>query len=442
MDIDRGLVKAILREGIAEFHAQDVAAEMLEASGREAFNFVDAYWRKHGRPPTLQILEDQTGVSLHDLPHEPVSFWVLEIKKRHLYTNLQQVMAGVMDKLEAADPNSAMEKYRDGFFALEGLFKSASGVELIFDDIDGIMEEYERSKLGITGIPTPYPSLNEVTQGWQPEDFIVIAGRPGQGKSSMAIICSLHAWQNGRKTMMVSTEMSRMAMRRRHASFVTKTSYSKLKRGKLTTAEEESFRAALMKLKGDKRLIMMGKNMRVNLESVEAQAMIHKPDLLIIDGFYLLRSALATSKMKSDRIAELLDATKEMGKRLSIPIIITTQMNRGSEKGKAKGPPDLERLAFSDNMGMIADYVFFLDRNQKMRDAREMRITPVKIREGEFIGSIISTWDFEKVEFHQRRIDDGISQGGGVPPPEDSDAPVGSATLPDGRFPDDDKGPW
>lgn len=445
MDIDRGLVKALLREGLVEFHEQDISPDMLEASGREAFTFVDAYWRKHGKMPSLQLIEDQTAIVFHDVPYEPVTFWAEEIRKRHLYAAMQEVMAGVMDKLEAADPKSALDRFRDGFFTLERLFQHSAGVERVFDDVDDIMDEYEQSKLGITGIPTPYPALNEVTQGWQPEDLIIVAGRPGLGKTSLALICGIHAWEHGRKVMIISTEMSRRAIRRRCASFMTKTSYGKLKRGKLTTIEEERFASSLQKLKGDERMIMMGKKMKVTLESIEAQAMIHKPDMLIIDGFYLIRSARVNAKMKSDRIGEILDLTKEMAKELGIPVILTTQMNRGNEK--SKGKPDLDRLAFSDNMGMIADYVFFLDRNAKMRDEREMRITPVKIREGEFIGSIISTWDFEKCEFHQRRIDDGATKPNdpGAPPPGDDDAPAGSATMPDGRFPDEDddqRGPW
>lgn len=440
MDIDRGLVKAILKEGLADLQVHGIFPAMLEGSGKDAFEFVDLYWRQHGKLPTGQLLEDQLGVTLYDVPVEPLNFWAAEIKKRHLYLNMQEVLQGVMDKLETADSHGALDRYRDGFFQLESLFKNSAGVELIFDDVDDIVAEYEQSKLGITGVPTPYPALNEITQGWQPEELIVVAGRPGAGKSFWAILCSTHAWRHGRKTMMVSTEMSRRAMRRRHAALITKTPYGKLKKGKLTSVEEARFAAELLKLKGDKNLLMMGKNMRVTLETIEAQAMIHRPDLLIIDGFYLLRSSKVTAKQKHERIAELLDLTKEMAKNLQIPVMITTQMNRSSEKGKSKAAPDLERLAFSDNMGMIADYVLFLDRSEAMRTAKEMRVTPVKVREGEFIGCIISTWDFDKIEFHQRRVEDSTTKSD-APPPGDEEAPYGSAPLPDGT-PPEEQGPW
>lgn len=429
MDIDRGLALAVLVSGIESFHSSDVTVDMLEGSGKEALAFMDAHWRAHGRLPSRELVLSEAGVDFRDVPVEPVKFWAGEVRKRHLYNALRESLDPLLTKMEKYDSFGALDVLSEQFFRLQGLLKSNSGVERVFGDIESILEEHDRASLGITGVPTPYPALNDLTQGWQPEDLIVIAGRPGVGKTMLLLMFALHPWKaRADKVMMVSTEMSQKALRRRCAALVTKTSYSKIKRGKLTSYERAAFAAGLEKLRDDPNLIMMGKHMRVDLESVHAQALIHKPKLLVIDGFYLMKSSRLKGFMKkSDRIAELLDMTKEMAKDLEIPVAISTQMNRPpSERGAKGAKPDLDRLAFSDNMGMIADYVFFLDRTQKDRESNEMRISPVKVREGEFIGSIVSAWDFDKGDFGQRRVDDGSQK---APPPPDSEVPLGTPDL-------------
>jgi|GEM_PF-3849387 len=763
MDIDRGLALAVLIEGLKSFHDSDVTIDMLEGGGREAVAFMDKYWRQHGKMPTKEALIYETGVDFRELPIEPLTFWSEEIKKRHTFNEMRESLDPVIEKLDKADPFAALEAFRREFFRLENLLKSSSGVEPVFDDIDSIIEEHDRASLGITGVPTPYSALNELTQGWQPEDLIVIAGRPGQGKclgagtlvlmadgttkkvedivvgdkvmgpdsgprlvvslargreemfevkpvkgepwtcnrshilslrmssdngsrykagdivnltideflsrnakfrhhaklwrtgveypsrsvpfdpyfiglwigdgtwcrpeittgdpeieeyiyrfaasigllvttpkpgngcltfcvsgsggwnplskylrdhcleadkakrvpgiylvndrktrlallagwidadghlfdgcceilvksetlrdqllalarglgfaayvkrkratikatgfvgyywrvrisgdlseipvilprkkalprrqkksvlstgfslrslgegdyygfelsgpdrlflladhtvthnTFLLLIFGLHPWQMRRdKVLIVSTEMSQKAIRRRCAALVTRTSYSKIKQGKLTSSEITALRTGLEKIKGDPNLIMMGKNMRVDLESIHAQAMIHKPKLLCIDGFYLLKSSrIKGYTKKNERVADMLDMTKEMAKDLGIPVMITTQMNRPPAERSNRAKPDLERLAFSDNMGMIADYVFFLDRSQKDRESGELRITPAKVRESEFIGSIISAWDFDKGDFSQRRVDDGSKKD--IAPLSDADVPL------------------
>lgn len=402
MDIDRGLVAALLREGYEPFSRLGIADNMLEGEGKDALRFVETYWRGHKKLPTLEVVRDQTSVTFLGLPVEPLNFWATEIKKRHLYNAIQQQLGPVLDHMELGDSHAALDVYRRGFFALEGLFKDVvHSVEPVFSDLQEIFDDHDRARLGITGIPTPFPTLNEVTQGWQEEELIVIAGRPGLGKTTLMLLMALHAWQQGKKVLIVSTEMSRKAIRRRTASFACKVSYGRLRKGRLTETEFEKFKDDIAAYKDDPRLLMLGAGMCPTLEDVEAKCLLHKPDMVFIDGFYLMRSSLIKSRNKSERIADLLDLTKDMLKRLKIPGMITTQMNRPpqNQRSASAAKPDLDRLAFSDNMAMIADYVFFLERNEKLRSENLVKLMPVKTREADFVRDLYVNWDFEHQNF-------------------------------------------
>lgn len=403
MDIDRGLIAAVLREGYPALSKVGLTLPMIEGEGRPAFEFLEKYWREHAKLPDAEVIRDQVGVVTTGTPKEPVAFWSAEIKKRYLYNALQVTLAKILDPMEKANSHEALVEYRKGFFELETLFKESAGVESVFSDIETIMDEHDRAKLGIIGIPSPYPTLNEATQGWQPEEMIVIAGRPGLGKTNLMIIMAVHAWLHGHKILFISTEMSRQAIRRRFAAFVCKIPYGKLRRGKLTGLEEDALRKKLKEIENDPRLLMLGSDMRPTLEAVEAQCLVHKPDMLCIDGYYLMKSeAVNNAKNKADRISENLDLTKGMLKRLKIPGMLTTQMNRPPQNQRSTsggGKPDLDRLAFSDNMGMIADYVFFLERGEKLRQEKLIKMIPVKMREADFVDDLYLNWDFDNHNF-------------------------------------------
>lgn len=400
MDIDRGLLKSILKEGMTPFYNEGVRDDMISGSAIVAYRFIEAHWREYRKVPDTTTVLKETGVDLFQGPDEPVKFWSKEIKKRHLYNSIKDGLNTVMDSMEKRDSEDALKRLETIIFSIRENTPIVSRPVSLFANPDMIMEAYERAKTGITGVPCPFPSLNHISRGWQPEDLCVIAARPGVGKTYMLILLAKWAWAQGKKVLIASTEMSNISMSNRTISLVTKTAYGKIKHGTLTTMEEEQLRSSLQELKVDKRFLIMGGGFDVNLETIESSIIEEKPDLVCIDGIYLMKSSQIKSKSRFDRIAEIIELTKAMAKRNKVPVIITTQMNR-APKDSGGSKANLDRLAFSDNMGMIADYVFFINQTSEQREQRVLELQPVKIREAEFIDNIEIHWDFETQNFDE-----------------------------------------
>lgn len=417
LNIDRAFVAAILREGRGDFSRIGITTEMMQGDGQAALKFVETYWREHSALPTLEVLRDQIGVYLGDQPKDPSSFWAAEIDKRFVDGAIQSAMSHVLEVLETADPLAAKSAYEKGFFELQKIRRgSGSSVQSIFGDISSILASYERAKGGYLGIPCGFPTVDNKTLGWQPEDMIIIGGRPSVGKTQLMILMGLHAWQvAGKRVLFVSTEMSEEAIKRRFVGFALKLPYEKLRAGALSDIQEQALREGLRRMENDPNLLMMWKEMSPTLEDVETACMLSRPDLVCVDGFYLMKSKLikSTNRGRSEYLSELLDRNKDMLKRLGIPMIISTQLNRPPSGGRNGNStkvirPELDRLAFSDNMGMIASWVFFLDQSEPLRRAKLMKLMAIKTRESSFIPDILMNWNFDDHDFSEsdRKEDD------------------------------------
>lgn len=406
LNIDMGVISALLREGFEGFFKGGLDGSHLDSGVADVFQFVSSYWSEHQKMPDERLVEQRLQVSFRDVPREPMGFWVKEVKRRKLFQHVQATFEKVAEHMGKPDPEAAADQLKTSAIELEGLFSTRQGVSPYFGSSEAVFEHYAKAKENRLGIPTPYALLNDKIQGWQPQQLIVLAGRPGVGKSNIMIHNFIHAWKHGFKCLVISTEMSDITMRARGWCYHHKIPYGQFRRGSLSSLQEEDLRKKVAALSDDRNLMIMGDEMRPKLESIEAMTMIYRPHMVFIDGFYLLSSdRIAGNKQKNDKIAELLDLTKMLAKRANIPIMITTQMNRTpAGKGYQNNKPDLERLAFSDNMGMIADFVFMLDKQNK--EDKEIKLIPVKTRESEFLPPLILNWDFDAQNFSDKRFED------------------------------------
>lgn len=229
------------------------------------------------------------------------------------------------------------------------------------------------------------------------------------------LIIAIWAWENGKTVLLGSTEMSHEALRRRAAALFCRLSYSKIRDGALTLDEEDHFKTKLESLKDDERFIILGDGFDVTLNSLEAGIIEKQPDLVCADGAYLFKSGGGRRDKKHEGMADLFNEFKLIAKRNKVPIVGTTQMNR-PDKMKT-GAPDLSRMAFSDNAGMVADWVFFLKQTKEMRQNKEMEIQPGKMRESDFSGNIKINFNFgiqDFTEVEDRRDDAPFNKAIGV----------------------------
>jgi replicative DNA helicase len=202
------------------------------------------------------------------------------------------------------------------------------------------------------------------------EEFIVIYGRPGNMKTWLACAMAAHAYMLGSRVMIFSKEISREAMLTRVCSVLGGVDYDRLRRGKLTESAAEDFFDLMQTListeetdaptSGHQRALLFlsdkGKKSGSTVEDLIAAAERFQPDLIVVDGFYLMRDGRSGQRTADwKQISHISQDLKGMAQYVGCPVIGTTQANRANAKEPSG---DLDDLSFADGIGQDADIAF------------------------------------------------------------------------------------
>lgn len=233
--------------------------------------------------------------------------------------------------------------------------------------VDRIQELYDRdSPAGITGVPTGLVDLDEKTSGLQPSDMIVLAARPGMGKTSLALnIAETVAVEAGLPVAVFSMEMPGTQLATRFLSSIGRIDQHKIRTGKLNDEEWQRLTYALGKL--HEAPIYIDETPGLNPTDLRARCRrLHRQcgrlGLIVIDYLQLMTS-LKESDNRSAELSEISRSVKSLAKELHVPIIALSQLNRSLEQRPNKRPVASD-LRESGAIEQDADIIMFIYRDE------------------------------------------------------------------------------
>lgn len=269
-----------------------------------------------------------------------------------------------IDQAERTIFEISEDRVRPSFYPIKDLIKAG------FKTIERL---YEKRQL-ITGVPTGFQRLDELTSGLQPSDLIIIAGRPSMGKTAFALnIAQNAAVQASVPAAIFSLEMSKEQLALRMLCSEAKVDAHRLRGGflgeadwpKLTRAAGSLSEAPLFidDTPGISALEMRAKARRLKLE--------HKLGLVIVDYLQLMRGR-ASVDSREQEISDISRSLKALAKELAIPVIALSQLNRRVEERGDKRP-QLSDLRESGAIEQDADVILFLYRDEVYNKTEENR---------------------------------------------------------------------
>ncbi|MBK8172252.1 MAG: replicative DNA helicase [Sandaracinaceae bacterium] len=232
-----------------------------------------------------------------------------------------------------------------------------------FQEITLAAERKER----ITGLPTGFDRLDHMTAGMHPGDLIIIAGRPGMGKTSFALNVGVNACVASRKPVAVfSLEMPKEQLARRMLCSEARVDAGRLRTGRLTREDWPPLANAAGIL--SELPIWIDDAPGITLMELRAKARRMKSEsglgLIIIDYLQLMRAGVKTDSREQE-ISEISRSLKGLAKELAIPIIALSQLNRGVEtRGTKDKRPQLSDLRESGAIEQDADTIMFIYRDE------------------------------------------------------------------------------
>ena len=214
-----------------------------------------------------------------------------------------------------------------------------------------------------SGVATGLNALDNVTNGWQESDLIIIAGRPAMGKTAVAISMLMHpSLELNNAVAIFSLEMSNEQLVSRMQSLLSGINVSKIVKKQLTNNEITQISSKAGGL--NKSKIFVDDTPNISLLDLKGKARKLKKEhdikLLVIDYLQLMRSGLKISNREQE-IAEISRGLKGLAKELNIPVIALSQLSRSVESRSDKKPM-LQDLRESGQIEQDADMVLFCYR--------------------------------------------------------------------------------
>ena len=224
----------------------------------------------------------------------------------------------------------------------------------------------------LTGVPSGFDKLDKVTGGWQKNDLIIIAGRPGMGKSAFCSATINTAAKLNKAVGVISLEMSTMQLVTRLMADNSHTVISKgfhlnqLFRHGFDEEHIDDYFPKLVKLKGDMKGLPVYFNDTPSLDIREIKSVArlwkrkHNIELLIVDYLQLIKDA--TKSNREQEISSITGQLKAIAKELQIPVIALSQLSRKVEDRGGEKKPTLSDLRESGAIEQDADLIGFLWR--------------------------------------------------------------------------------
>ncbi|WP_297212994.1 MULTISPECIES: replicative DNA helicase [Thermodesulfovibrio] len=229
-----------------------------------------------------------------------------------------------------------------------------------------IIESMYEKKAVITGVPSGFKDLDELTSGFQPGDLIIIGGRPGMGKTAFSLNIAQHVGvELGEPVAYFSLEMSKEQIAMRLLSSIAMVNSSALRKGFISKRDWERITDAAVKL--SEAPIYIDDSSQMSVLEIRAKARRLKMEqgrlaLIIIDYLQLMRGK-SNYEVREQEIAEISRSLKAMAKELKVPVIALSQLNRSVERTSDR-KPTLANLRESGAIEQDADLIIFLYRDE------------------------------------------------------------------------------
>ncbi len=236
--------------------------------------------------------------------------------------------------------------------------------EAMKDAFQILQERYENQG-SVTGLPTGFHDLDEMTAGLQPSDLIILAARPAMGKTTLALnIAEYGALKTKKSVAVFSMEMSASQLAFRLLSSIGRINATRLRTGQLEDEDWSRVNMAIKMLSDVKVFIDDTPALSPDVLRSKARRIKREHDLgLIVVDYLQLMQVPGSSENRTNEISEISRSLKALAMELKVPVIALSQLNRGLESRTDKRPV-MSDLRESGAIEQDADIIMFIYRDE------------------------------------------------------------------------------
>ncbi|KGP00289.1 hypothetical protein JT27_18335 [Alcaligenes faecalis] len=356
----------------------------IEGPETRAMQYVAAHMKEYRVLPHVSTIQENTGVRMM-AAREDVDYYIRAVLNRRANRIAKEHYKDLRSALEGTTSESIAQVREAALAIAEATRSVETGTSLLtMSDMATVLAERNQklreAGTDLIGIPTGLLPMDEVTMGLQPADVISVIARTGLGKTIMMVLHARAAVEAGKRVLFVTTEMSALQIILRYAAQAWGYSPSVLKSGKLSTKVERELLERMQDAGIQDKLLTHEAGFGTNTGKIESLVAEVQPDLLCIDGAYLIKP-VGRAHSRVEAVATSSDEIKAISLVHKTATIASYQFNRGAtNKGKDGG---LEHVAMSDAIVNNSSIVYKLTQGPSDDPERSRQITSMKGRDGE-----------------------------------------------------------
>lgn len=348
------------------------------------FETLQQLWERHGTYDMLTIAKhlqsqgsfEKTGGIAYISEVAQASSYAQTIQQHARHLQELQIRRDIILKatqlsqkamLETEDVFDLVNNFDQISQSLNDTAALGGSVRHISHALDATYQELEKraqiaKEGGVVGIPTGVREYDLANRGFQRSNLVILAARPGMGKTALALHCMLTAAKNGHHVCYFSLEMSKIELTQRLIQALSYADSDRMRSGLMTDEDWGGIMDAGEQL--NKLPISIDDTANISISYIKNQARsLHKKkkcDMVVIDYLQLMRPD-EKKQIREQEVADMSRNAKILAKELDIPVILLCQLSREVEK-RGDRIPVLSDLRESGAIEQDADVVLFIYR--------------------------------------------------------------------------------
>lgn len=411
---DEKLISA-LRRAKSRSALYEVPSSYFSEEGLKGFEWLRAFVEAHQEWPTAGVFRQNTGLDTIATKN-PLSYYIDDCRKKALWQMQLDPFKLMRTAMETKNPDGFVDLCRQVITASTTLNSQRTGLITLADSMQLVSDDYDiaKSLVGLRGIPTSFPFLDEATDGFQNANLYSIVARTGVGKTYMLLAMALAAHRAGYSVLFLTMEMGVVQVARRAFGMLSGYNPKFLRQGKLSSRIEQEMKSqieAYQDQPGAPFYWMAGK-FKKTIDALRIAAYETQPDIIFADASYLLKPSDRTRhNARHELLNDVMEGLADITTDLNRPLVQSIQFNRQAIKGKKEGDSEetrrnpiahlaLEKIGGTDTVGQISAFVAGLSEGDGIHARDERYCGILKGREGES-GWFKYKYQFQPVDFSQ-----------------------------------------
>lgn len=317
-----------------------------------------------------------------------INYYINIIFEKFILRTLINKSSNIIEECydESEDLNTIVENAEKSILEVNSgrMVKEIKPIQEILVKAQQELEFLAKNGGDVTGVPTGFYDLDKRTTGFHGNELIIIAGRPGMGKSALAINMATNMAVNYKKSVaLFNLEMGSTQIVNRMLSSVGQINSQKLRTGKLDHTDWKKYNETLSLLADTKFYIDDTPGITVSEIRSKCRRLKNSDkglDCIIIDYLQLISSSNKYSGQRTNEVSEISRDLKKLAMELEVPVIALAQLSRGVEQREDKRPL-MSDLKESGSIEQDADIVMFLycDDYYKFKSKDRPQLSPTEL---------------------------------------------------------------